>query len=705
MPHRKPSFFWPLRLIVAASLAAPAALFVWATWETARTIDRQADERIERTLDVLQEHAQKSLQTVERAISEINEVLRGRTDRQISEEEAELFLRFKRTQQALPQIESIWAFDARGHPLVSSTILPVPRELDNSDRSYFRALREGDGNTFVSEVLRARVGPLSFFVVSGRREGDEAGRFDGVIGVTVMPDHFTEFYRKLARGNDVFALVKADGSLLARHPAPPAQAPGGRGVLPDRIAESPEGGLFTSDARDGIERRIGYRRVPGFPVYVAAAIEVAALRAELRTVTLSRLAIGLPVVLALFLLSLSALRRAERFRAEVTRREAAEVALKQAQRLEAVGQLTGGVAHDFNNLLMIVSGNVERLKRTLADADERTQRALAAIEIAVKRGATLTSHLLSFSRRQTHESRVVDLAQHLPAVQAMLQASLRGDIAVEVETAPDLWPARIDVSELELALLNLAVNARDAMPGGGRLTLSARNEILTMPNEAGLAGEHVAVRVADTGTGIAPADLGRVFEPFFTTKEVGKGTGLGLSQVYGFARQAGGGATIRSTPGRGTEVTLYLPRAAETEATAATPSDLPSVTPPARGARGLRVLLVEDNAQVADVTRSLLEERGYTVTAAGDVATGLGLLRGGLRVDAVVSDIVMPGDADGLDLARTLRREFPRLPVVLASGYSDKAQAATDEGFRLLRKPFDGARLDRMLGEALGTTV
>jgi two-component system NtrC family sensor kinase len=700
MPHRKPSYFWPLRLIVAASLAAPAAVLGWASWETARSIDRQADARIESSLDVLQEHAQKSLQTVERAISEINEVLRGLGDQQIVEDEADLFLRFKRTQQALPQIEAIWAFDRDGHPLVSSTILPVPRELNNSDRSYFRAQRDGDAGTFISEVVRAKVGALSFFVVSGRR--GEAGRFDGVIGVTVMPDHFNEFYRKLARGSDVFAMVKADGSLLARHPAPADLRAGTGGALAAAIARSPESGLFTNESRvDGVERRLGYRKVPGFPVYVAAGIATAALRAEFWSITLTRLAVGLPVVLALFVLSLYALRRAERFQAEVVRREAAEVALKQAQRLEAIGQLTGGVAHDFNNLLMIVSGNAERLKRLPGASEERARRALQAIEIAVKRGADLTSHLLSFSRRQTHETRTVDLRERLPAVQAMLQASLRGDIAVAIEAPEGLWPVRIDVSEFELALLNLAVNARDAMPGGGTLILSAHNEVLSTSNEVGLAGEFVAVSVADSGVGIEPAVMARVFEPFFTTKEVGKGTGLGLSQVYGFARQAGGTATIRSTPGQGTVVTLLLPRAiGDAAGDTATETEAETPLQPA-GARGLGVLVVEDNDQVAEVTRALLEERGYAVTPAADVATALALLRSGLKVDIVVSDVVMPGDADGLDLARTLRREFPRLPVVLASGYSDKTQAATDEGFRLLRKPFDGARLQEMVAEAL----
>jgi two-component system NtrC family sensor kinase len=691
--------FWHLRLIVVLSLLVPAVLFGWAAWETRSAIDRQADERIEGALDVLQEQALKSLQTVERSISEIDEVLRGLGDGEIRDAEADLYLRFKRTQQALPQIESIWVFDRDGHPMVSSTILPVPRDLDNSDRSYFRAQVDGSG-TYVSEVLRARVGAMRFFVVSGRRSGTRAGQFDGVIGVTVAPGHFSEFYAKLSRGSDIFALVRADGAVLARWPEIAAGDQPTRDGLTDAFARQPEGGLFTAASRiDGIERRLGYRRVPGYPLYVAVGIETAALAADFRRTVLMRGAVALPAVLALFGLALYALRRARQGERELQRREAAEAALKQAQRLEAIGQLTGGVAHDFNNLLMVVSGNAERLRR-LAGGDKRLAGALEAIDMAVSRGADLTRQLLSFSRRQTHETVVIDLPERLPAMRGLLQSSLRGDIAVEVRTAPGLWPVAIDSSEFELALLNLAVNARDAMSGGGRLVISADNVTVGEGPQGrdtlGIAGDFVAVRVADTGSGIPPEIVGRVFEPFFTTKEVGKGTGLGLSQVYGFARQAGGTATVESTPGQGTTVTLYLPRStAPLTAQAA-----PAAAPPARLSERVRVLLVEDNPAVAEVTRDLLAELGYDVVHAADVAAARAALERE-SVDVVLSDIVMPGGANGLDLAREVRQRGGP-PVVLATGYSDQAQAAANEGFAILRKPYSMNGLHDALREALG---
>jgi two-component system NtrC family sensor kinase len=436
---------------------------------------------------------------------------------------------------------------------------------------------------------------------------------------------------------------------------------------------------------------------------VQTGIETGALRSEFWSATLRQLALGGPVALVMMLLSLYALRRAQRSEQEIQRREIAESALKQAQRLEAIGQLTGGVAHDFNNLLMVVSGNVDRLKRSITP-DDRQARAIEAISVAVKRGTDLTRQLLSFSRQQTHEAKVIDLKNRLPAIREMLQSSLRGDIAVELKTPEGLWPIKVDSSELELSLLNLAVNARDAMTDGGRLTISAGNISLLEPNALGLKGDFVALSVSDTGVGIPANVLARVFEPFFTTKEIGKGTGLGLSQVYGFARQAGGRAVIGSEVGQGTTVTLYLPRSKEL------PEDAQAVAA-VGGAKHIvrergRILLVEDNAEVADVTRDLLQVLGYDVVGAADVASAVAILqRERTSIDVVLTDIVMPGGADGLDLARHVRAEYGEgLPIILATGYSEKSQAAAQEGLTLLRKPYDEGELRSALAEAIRKT-
>ena len=693
----KPSVLWPLRLIAALSLLGPLMVFVYATWSNRQAIDAQANERIERALDVLQEHALKAFQTVERSVAEVNEVLRGLNDEQIRARESDLFLRLKRTQQTLPQIEAIWVIDKEGRPLVSSNMLPVPN-FTVAERNYFIEQRKADAGTYIGEVIRGRVRSFRFFTVSGRRTG-EMGAFNGVISVTVLPEHFSEFYRKLARGNDFFALVREDGWILARLPEIQLDGVAPQVTIRRAVLENPNGGVFTASSPiDKLERRIGYRKVPGFPIYVQTGIETAAISAELRNVMLAQFVIGAPVALTMFILALYTLRRTQRFHEEVARREIAEHALKQSQRLEAIGQLTGGVAHDFNNLLMVVGGNAERVKRSIS-LDDKLKRSLEAIEIAVQRGTSLTRQLLSFSRRATHEAKTIDLKERMPGIREMLQSGLRGDIAVQNNISESIWLTKVDVSEFELALLNLAVNARDAMPGGGRLTITGRNVRFLPPNPLALEGDFIEVGVEDTGAGIPANVLAHVFEPFFTTKEVGKGTGLGLSQVYGFAKQAGGAASVTSEVGKGTRVTIYLPRSHEAAENEAVQNGTAARHPvPDRG----NVLLVEDNGEVAEVTRDLLQELGYKVEAVSDVEAARVRLGESANIDVILSDIVMPGGANGLDLARWVRQvRGASMPVILATGYSDKAQAAADEGFPILRKPYDVSQLRDALAEAL----
>jgi two-component system NtrC family sensor kinase len=543
-----------------------------------------------------------------------------------------------------------------------------------------------DAGTYVGEVITAKIGGARFFVVSQRRMSPD-GSFNGIVAVSVFPDHFRDYYARLSQGlADSLSLIRSDGAFLARYPSGEG-APGRLG--PDNsfvpaIARQPDAGHFKrASVVDGIEREFGYRKLPGYPVYVQSGIETAAIWRELGATMAGHLVFGAPATLLLFALSLYTLRGTENFYRELGRREAAEAALKQAQRLEAVGQLTGGVAHDFNNLLMVVAGNVERLRRL--PTDERQVRSLDAIDTAAKRGASLVRQLLSFSRKQTHEASVVSLEKHLPELEDMLRSSLRGDIVIALELHGAPWPIKVDVSEFELAVLNIAVNARDAMPNGGRLAIGVQNVTFSDARTIGVAGEFVAVALTDTGSGMPPEVVQRVFEPFFTTKEVGKGTGLGLSQVYGFARQSGGTATVTSMPGRGTTITLYLPRTTE-------PVQGDQVAQPLRRDGRGRILVVEDNPEVADVTVASLADLGYEVAQASDAAAALAATER-QTFDLVFSDIVMPGAMNGLDLARTLRAQRPGLPVLLVTGYSEVAQAAADEAIPILRKPYDSAAL------------
>jgi two-component system, NtrC family, sensor kinase len=691
---------WPLQFLTVASLVVPALFFAYTAWADYRRLSQHADERIERALDVIQEHTLKAFQTIERTVAETNEVLRDLTPEQIQSDEARLQQRLKRTQDSLSQIEAIWLFDKAGHPLVSSTVLPVPRDLDNSERDYFQAQATQDSGTYIGKSIISKIGGIRFFVVSQRRPTPD-GSFDGIVAVSVRPEHFHNFYGRIARGiADSFGLIRADGEFLARHPARDgAMQLNPQSSFLQAIRHSQEAGHFTAVSQiDGIKRRIGYRRVPGYPIYAQAGIETAALSRELWSGMSGLLGFGVPATLLLFGVSLYALQRTRGFHVEVERREMAEAALKQAQRLEAVGHLTGGVAHDFNNLLMVVKGNLDRLRRY--PAEERQKRSLDAIETATVRGASLVRQLLSFSRQQTHEPAVVSMSRYLPELQDMLRSSLRGDIAIEMRVPPDLWNTKVDLNELELAILNIAVNARDAMPDGGRLLIEAWNVSLRDPEIIGLKGEFVALSLTDTGCGIPENVLPHVFEPFYTTKEVGKGTGLGLSQVYGFARQSGGTATALAETGRGTTITLYLPRTLK-----AAEGEHSQVPEPLRRSGQGRILLVEDNADIAEVTRANLEEIGFQVTHVADARAALAALSAGAPFELVFSDIVMPGDLNGVDLARILRREHPSLPVLLATGYSTVAQSAMDEGFTILRKPYDTAELSACLNKILGVVA
>jgi PAS domain S-box-containing protein len=357
--------------------------------------------------------------------------------------------------------------------------------------------------------------------------------------------------------------------------------------------------------------------------------------------------------------------------------------LAEAQKLDALGQLTGGVAHDFNNILMVISGSLHFLKKS-APTDAKVQRAISAIETAAKRGAALTSQLLTFARRQSVNPEAIDVATRIGAIRDVLETGAGSSVRLAFDLGRDIWPVTVDISELETAIVNLVINARDAMPAGGTITVAARNAITEADQ-----GDFVAVSIEDSGQGIAPDVLDKIFDPFFTTKPVGKGTGLGLSQVHGFAHQAGGTVKVESELGRGTKVTILLPR--DEIAPAADKTNIAEV-----GGSGT-VLLVEDNPDVASVSASLLEQLGYTVRRVPDADAALRDVELH-NVDLVFSDIVMPGNIDGLTLARRLREMRPELPILLATGYSDAAAGVRGD-FPILRKPYEIHQLSQAIAQ------
>jgi len=382
---------------------------------------------------------------------------------------------------------------------------------------------------------------------------------------------------------------------------------------------------------------------------------------------------------------------------DITEKREAQLALERAQeqraraqKMEALGQLTGGVAHDFNNLLMVVSGYIQTLKSLVVE-NPKGLRAAQAIELAAQRGQALTRQLLSFARRQPLNPVTIDLNERLEALRPMLVTSAGAAARIAVTVAPGTWPVRVDANELDLALINLTLNARDAMSDGGVITISVENAPLDGRPPQGLRGDFVAIAVADTGQGMPPDIMEKVFDPFFTTKQ--QGNGLGLSQVHGLVHQSGGTVTIDSALGRGTRVTLYFPRAQE-----AVETELPDRA--AEVARGGTALLVEDNPDVAGATVALMEQLGYRVRTAPNARAALDEMSRH-SFDLVVTDVVMAGAMDGLGLARAIRQKHADLPIIIVTGYSDAAGDA-DREFTVLRKPYQLEELGRAIAKVTG---
>src|SRR5208282_3244615 len=375
--------------------------------------------------------------------------------------------------------------------------------------------------------------------------------------------------------------------------------------------------------------------------------------------------------------------------------EGAQQQTAHLQKMEAIGQLTGGIAHDFNNLLMIVSGHAQSLKNRLKDAKD--VRALQAIQMAATRGENLTRQLLSFSRTLPLNPTVIGPAEAVHAVRDVLAGSLPVNIEFTIDVPGTTWPVSVDRSELELALVNLAVNSRDAMPKGGRIVIAGENVTLNAQNSPeGVAGDFVALSVVDTGCGIPRELLSRVVEPFFTTKGPDKGTGLGLSQVYGLAHRSGGTVQITSEVDRGTKVTIYLPRS-HAAIVAAAPERIPRYM--ASGHQ--TILVVEDNQDVKNVVVSLLEQLGYRTIAMESAAEALDVLASGQNVNLVITDVALPGQIDGLALARKVKDRYGTIPIVLTTGYTKVFD--TDPEFPVLRKPYQISALGRLIHQALAT--
>jgi signal transduction histidine kinase/CheY-like chemotaxis protein len=632
----------------------------------------------------------------------------------------------RRRIEGVRQILEVAVIDAAGKAVYSSalgnSVIDASRpEHETARAALAQHAADPDDGLLISNPIA--IPGAHWVTLLTRRIPGNGGGFGGIAVAVLNLDYFEEFYRAVDLPEDgAIVLLRADGVVLARYPhrddligTSAADQPPFREVLTHETA----GTLQMESPIDGTRRVLAIRALKAFPLAVDVSVAedrvLMPWRKQAGAFLVAVFAVCLVMGTLLLLLARES-RRTERLLAEtrdakdaaedanaelrvqMDERARAEASLRQAQRIEAVGQLTGGVAHDFNNLLTVLLGNIDLLQQTgnLGPAElARLQRMRGAAE----RGAKLTDQLLSFARRQPLLPQAMRLNDVVAGMTDLLSSAAGGNIRIETRFEAKPWTASVDPTQFELVVLNLVINARDAMPQGGTVTVETANVTLGPPTREDdpPAGDYVMVRVVDTGHGMPPEVLARVFEPFFTTKGPGFGSGLGLSQVFGLARQSGGGVQIDSAPGKGTAVRVYLPRAsAEAVAAEAAPSAADA------GAGGsARVLLVDDDEAVRSTTGMILETMGYEVIACDSGPDALARLDEQVPVDILLTDVAMPG-MNGPDLARRVRALRPFLPIVFFSGYADPDSVAGDAiRQRIVRKPFRASELAAHIEAAL----
>lgn len=696
---------WWLRVWIAMSLILPVVFFCSIAWYTRGQTLQEGQARVDRAATIVREHASRVIETNGVIVNFIMDELGSRSAADIRANEQALHLKLAQGASEVEQDRSIWIWDAEGRPLVSNRQFPVPQNLNVKDRDYLRFCDQRSDGWYISSVAIGRATGRTFFNVSRCRRAED-GSLLGVVAVSLQPQYFTDFYRKMAESEPGLnvALMRGDGTVLARYPVPETKA--------SRQAESDILKLVQGQGKVSVAPEqsndagplVAVRRLAPYSVHVAASIDRASLLAQWQDRLAVLAAATFPAGFALAYVASVALRRASRELSAVRRlqqeseqRRRAEEALRHSQKLEALGQLTGGVAHDFNNLLMVVNTNAYLMAQLYPAVKD--SKPLAAINRSVTAGTKLTRQLLAFSRRQALRPEVVLLQDSLPALSDLFRTTLGGSVQLSIELAEDTHPLLVDPAELELALLNLIINARDAMPSGGQLSVTSRNlqahELLA--ERSSLMGAAVELVVTDTGAGIPEAIRDRIFEPFFSTKAPGEGTGLGLSQVYGFCVQAKGEVLIRSTPGEGTSVVMRLPVQGSLPVQPLLEETAVSVSPLVA-----RVLLVEDNPDVAEATCELIRALGCHVTHLGSADAAQSWLKAHHQsVDLVISDVIMPGQASGIDLAATIQGGYPALAVLLVTGYTKELCRAIEEGIAVLPKPFGAETLQQAMQGAL----
>jgi signal transduction histidine kinase/CheY-like chemotaxis protein len=717
--HLLASVSMSLRIVAAAVLLLVAAAAYFEVHASRNALISDTERQMARLDMVFAEQTGRAVEAVDLLVMGSQETVQAKQPNLEGVDET-----LGRRIRGVRQLAAILVVDPSGQPIVSTDQdrSATPPNVVSALLARYRT--DPHAGLLISPPFRVADNRWNALLARPTLAPD--GTLAGMAVGSINLSYFEDFYRSVELNeNGAIVLHLRDGTVLARFPHVDKAIGTSFGNLPpftEVLAHAMAGTLLMESPVDGSIRVTAIRALRAFPLAVMISVEQGRILTDWRHQALALITVALVLggAVVVLLLSLSnrsrqverlltqthaaheiAERTKDRLMQQISERERAEGALRQAQRIEAIGQLTGGVAHDFNNLLTVVLGNVDILQRRTAlnATNGQSMERLTAIRAAAERGATLTGHLLAFARRQPLMPKAIDLNATIHGMRDLLASALGMRVQASFRLADDLWPTMADQSQIELVILNLVINARDAMPEGGIVTIETANHRRTETSGADgpPAGDYVGITIADTGTGISPEILGRVFEPFFTTKPPGTGSGLGLSQVFGTARQSGGGVRIDSEIGRGTVVTVDLPRA-----TAAPTSRLPVErrTMVLKGT-GAAILLVDDDDEVRAVTAEMLQDLGYKVRDVGSGEAALRILTDNSDIDILLTDLVMPG-MNGSQLATAAKERWPDLSIVFISGYADQVGDTMGQDARLIRKPFDASDLYRTIEAAVG---
>ncbi len=681
-----------LLVVLVVSIVFPLACLAGYGYLDYQRRVADSDNAIDRLVRVTEEQAVKVLDLNQQIGARILELLDDEDEAAIHAREGALHQRLRVIGGDFPQVATIAVFGADGKLLVNSRAYPAPA-LSIGQRDDFIAARAIRPEPYFSLPMYGPVSQTDVFTTTiGRSAAD--GRFLGAVTIALRSAYFANFYRDLTGGDPSLALglYRQDGQLLVRYPGwPRGTLLSARTPFTDALRDRELfGHVRMTSSIDGIERLLAFRRVGDYPLYVMSAYATQAIFQQWWNHFLLIGVITVAPCIAVWLLVFFSLRQLdterlawERWQGEVAMRLSAEASSRQLQRMGALGNLVANVAHDFNNLLRVVSSNMQMARhkgfRNLEDEVKAVERATATAE-------ALTRRLLSVARKQPLKQEPVDLAKWLPGAATLIDSAVGDKVQVSVNLVADIWRVLVDPTELEFAIMNLAVNSRDAMPRGGRFVIRCQNVRLVSSDTLLPDGEYVLISCSDDGEGMAEAVARRAFEPLFTTKLKGSGTGLGLAQVLAMCEQSGGTAKIDSVVGSGTTVRLYLPHLREARAVSAVSAD--ASFDEHAGAQGV-VLLVEDNEDVAAGIAAVLHTFGCEVHHEATADRALDVLNAGERFELVLSDIQMPGKLNGVDLAERVRSEWPAQKIALMTGYADELERAKHIGVAILAKPFD----------------